>query len=77
MVPMVVKAVRVAGHGTSATADCKYVYESDAVTNAASGSVILSRPDVEVTVEAVDEFKIDNSSLEMWGKGSSNNRCCP
>jgi hypothetical protein len=72
---MVVKAVRVAGHGTSATADCKYVYESDAVTNAASGSVILSRPDVEVTVEAVDEFKIDNSSLEMWGKGSSNNRC--
>jgi hypothetical protein len=74
---MVVKAVRVAGHGTSATADCKYVYESDAVTNAASGSVILSRPDVEVTVEAVDEFKIDNSSLEMWGKGSSNNRCCP
>jgi hypothetical protein len=72
---MVVKAVRVAGHGTSATADCKYVYESDAVTNAASGSVILSRPDVEVTVEAVDEFKSDNSSLEMWGKGSSNNRC--
>jgi len=75
MVPMVVKAVRVAGHGTSATAVCKNVYESDAVTNAASGSVILSRPDVEVTVEAVDEFKIDNSSLEMWGKGSSNNRC--
>jgi hypothetical protein len=72
---MVVKAVRVAGHGTSATADCKYEYESDAVTNAASGSVILSRPDVEVTVEAVDEFKIDNSSLDMWGKGSSNNRC--
>jgi hypothetical protein len=76
---MVVKAVRVAGHGTSATADCKYEYESDAVTNAASGSVILSIPDVEVTVEAVavDEFKSDNSSLEMWGKGSSNNRCCP
>ena len=68
---MVVKALRVAAHGTSATAACKYEYESDAATNA-SGSVI---PDVEVTVEAVDEFKNDKAGLER-GEPASNNCCC-
>jgi hypothetical protein len=65
---MVVKALRVAAHGTSATAACKYEYESDAVETNASGSVI---PDVEVTVEAVD----DKAGLER-GEPASNNCCC-
>ena len=65
---MVVKALRVAAHGTSATAACKYEYESDAGETNASGSVI---PDVEVIVEAVD----DKTGLER-GEPATNNCCC-